>query len=482
MKRIKLLSSLFTFATLATSSAIIVTGCSNEKTKLTAYKWVVSNNYYLQMTDSQIIERFKDDNIHLPENIWSSDNTSIKITRDQTDIDHWVILEVIANSSSQYYKGSVQVEITNPIVFENCILYDNKFYELKNDINPNLFVTKDNVNTNGYLKQTLELKNGDTLEIGGSLEDWGKLTDVVLSSLNNDVLEIKDKFLYDCTNLNLLVLPRTCNITSIGNYFLANCYHLTNIDITSLTKVTSIGDYFLESCSSLRIIDLSGLSNLTNVGTYFLESCKKLTDVNLSNWSKVSTINESFMENCSNLTSIDLSDLTNVTSVGSNFLTSCKSLLSIDLSAFQKLTKINHNFLNECKNLRSINLKYLKNVTEIGDMFLNNCVNLNNIDLSPLANVTKIGSSFLSSCDGLKNIDLSSLVKIENIGTSFLMYCTNLESVTLINKDPTSFSVITNHFMQYVPDTCNLYTTQQWLSAYQETDPWKSRSNYIKVK
>ena len=128
-----------------------------------------------------------------------------------------------------------------------------------------MFATRDEKGK--YISQTYPLKNGEKLTIDYSnSKTRAKLTSVILNSFDPKITAIGNDFLYYCSNITTLTLPKIWNITSIGNNFLHTAWGLTNLDLSMLSSIDTIGDYFLYSNRNLISVDLSSLKNVHSVG------------------------------------------------------------------------------------------------------------------------------------------------------------------------------------------------------------------------
>ena len=156
---------------------------------------------------------------------------------------------------------------------------------------------------------------------------------------NKKVVEIGDKFLFNCKNFNSLIflpdtiekigdnymkncsnfnqalnLPKT--IKYIGNNFMDNCKNFNNSsqDLKMPDLITKIGDNFLYDCSTFNIPILLP-ANLEYIGSHFLESCEAY-NLAFSFPKSLKNIGSHFLTNCwafnqeielsSNLTQINL--------------------------------------------------------------------------------------------------------------------------------------------------------------------------------
>ena len=316
--------------------------------------------------------------------------------------------------------------ILRPVVYTNTIKYDGQTYKLASNINTDEFCGNSKWNLSNYTEDGSEL----------IIKDHSKLTELELKDVNPIVTWINNDFLYDCSNL-------------------------TTLDLAGLTGIKLICSGFLYDCSSLTAIDLSPLQNAFNSSKF---------------------VPENFLYNCKSLTSIDLSPLQSsfdtIKSVPDGFLTSCEGLTTLDLTPLRNVTKVGDYFLVGCKGLTTLNIPF-SGVTDIGQGFLTGCQGLTTLDI-PLSKVVNIGDNFLSECSGLTQIKLNDLTAVESIGNYFLDGVTNLANFYLPNKDPSTFTVGTNNFMNNVPTACNLYAPKDLVNTYKNTSPWANRADYIK--
>ena len=224
--------------------------------------------------------------------------------------------------------------------------------------------------------------------------------------LENDILVLEEELIPPVVKQ---ITFRNSNfaVKSIELAFLATS-SLTSLDLSALNNITEIGEYFLGDCSFLTSLDLSGMNSVTKIADLFLGGCCYLTSLNLSGMNSVTEIGGWFLENCSSITSLDLSCLNSVTEIGEYFLGHCASITSLDLSCLSSVTEIECSFLANCSSITALDLSCLNSVTEIGEMFLANCFSITSLDLSGLNCVTAIrnGPSFLEGCEGLQSIKI----------------------------------------------------------------------------
>ena len=216
----------------------------------------------------------------------------------------------------------------------NVIKYGGVDYILKDNIDPNLFISMSDSSKQEYVTQTYELKDGGTpLTIDYSKEfssDTAKVEEVKIRSI-------------DSTK------------TTIGDSFLCYCRKLSNVDISGLTNITSVGNTFLAFASALNTLDLSPMTSLTQIGDLFLKDSSNLTSLTLPNLENVTKIGGYFLYNTA-VYSVDLSKISNVQEIGIQFLGKCNNLTTVDISAAISLTKIYDWFLDSCKMMETVAL------------------------------------------------------------------------------------------------------------------------------
>ena len=219
------------------------------KINVVSLEWSTEGYYWGLMTKGAILGQFKQSNEPGDHNLPLDVYDNVDVNNDDPE-SKWII-NIKANSSSNTYVGELKLTLG----FSGSIFYDDKEYFVAENIDPNLFLTFDG---NNYTTQNIPLADGKTITIGGSEENWKKLTSVQINNFDTTKI-IGDYFLSGCTNLKYLVLPDINNVETIGDNALFNCESLWDIDLLWLSNVTTIKNNFLNKCSKIKNIDLSTL-------------------------------------------------------------------------------------------------------------------------------------------------------------------------------------------------------------------------------
>jgi hypothetical protein len=234
-----------------------------------------------------------------------------------------------------------------------------------------------------------------------------KIKHIKLIRTKDTPIHLKNDFLYNYTNLEILEAHNVSNILSIGDNFLRNSKISNNtfneLDKTLFESVNYIGDYFLSNCDNLIELELN-LPNIDKIGNYFLYKCINLKNIIINtNFNLIEIGDTDFLSDCHNLISFDTTPLLNITQIGDNFLRNCYNLKNLNTAGLKNIKRIHDNF---CENtqLETLDTTNLKNLMFIDNNFLWNCKYLTYIDLSNLENMEQIDSFFLSKCSNLKKI------------------------------------------------------------------------------
>lgn len=174
-----------------------------------------------------------------------------------------------------------------------------------------------------------------------------KCTSIKSITAGNQITELPDNALRDCSYLNSINLPA---VTKVGDYALAG----TAISTINLPALTEIGEYAFSGCSALTEIDLP----LTQINSYAFQKCPRLTYVNLPNITQLP--NRAFLD-CSALTTINLPAVTSIDPYSFS-LANCTSLTNIILPSVQTFSA---DGVSGCSKLTTIDLPV---ATKLGSM------------------------------------------------------------------------------------------------------------------
>lgn len=287
-----------------------------------------------------------------------------------------------------------------------------KFSELREVVNLNLFITKRAVDMSHMF-------------------DGTKITSFDFSTLN--LLRAKDfsYFFNNAKDLSTITYGTNFDTKKITNmsYMFNGCHNLNTIDLSQYdtTNVTDMSHMF-SGCDNITTINLPNTFNTSNVSNMdsMFSGCTLLTNVNLT---QLDTSNVTSMEgmfnDCRNLNSIDVSnfDTTDVTSM-KNMFASCSNVTNLNISNFnmQSLTNISGMF-NGCSNLSTINLPHSfgNSITDMSKLFKGTVVANLDLDLMNTSNVDNYDEMF-KDCSELTTIRVSDLFYIKDTATGNQMF------------------------------------------------------------
>ena len=267
MKKAKLIATICSFATIAATTTICVVSCSNnsiirKNLAKTEYNVSIFANEGGIVTvtvngEEKTAKSFEEKlafgtNLKVSAfpfagykfNKWSDSDTEVASTRNITiDSDKDIIVS--------FTKVTEEKNLQTPAKHAfNKMIYDEKTYELANDIDPNVFCFK---------SETISIPqlNGEE-DIKINIEESSKLTAVDLKSCDSSVISIDDNFLSDCTGLK-------------------------SVNLNGLSKILIVGYDFMRNCEELKTLDLTCLRDSVKIESHFLSGCKSLTDLTLPN-------------------------------------------------------------------------------------------------------------------------------------------------------------------------------------------------------
>ena len=318
--------------------------------------------------------------------------------------------------------------VVKDVAYKSMMTYDGIEYTLADNINPNVFVTW---STHGWTINTIWLEDGTYIEIGGSQEEWDKLTSLTIASCDPKVTRINQGFLNGCSNLAYLDLSNMPSIEIIETNFVVTCNGLTDIDISGLSNVKEIQGAFLAWSGSFPYIDLTPLSNVTIIGNNFLTQCYALESVDLLPFKNVTSIGGNFLLFDRKIKTLDFSSLSKVTSVGICFVYGLDDLTTADIRPLKSIRTIDGMALAQCKNLVSVNASGLSYLTTIGGDFASYNDKLKSLDASRLRRLKSIGNYFAFSDWVLEDVDVSEMYSLQTIGSYAFTYSYPLKSIDL---------------------------------------------------
>ncbi|ELP86047.1 hypothetical protein EIN_446040 [Entamoeba invadens IP1] len=205
-------------------------------------------------------------------------------------------------------------------------------------------------------------------------------------------------------------IPKSINITSIGDYCYRGATNLTTFHIPS--GVTSIEDYCFTGCCNLKQVIIPNTVQVIKKGCF--DMCSSLTKIVLPQ--NITTLPECCFNQCSSLTSFEIPS--QVISIESMCFENCTNLREVSLP--ESVTKIGDRCFNRCFKLNEIVIPHF--VKEVGGMCFDACTSLRKITTPPLFKIFKYmddservtGYGVICGVDVLFQIDLPSTVKIIN--------------------------------------------------------------------
>jgi hypothetical protein len=281
------------------------------------------------------------------------------------------------------------------------LLYKNiKFKNIYVYLKINIYLI---INMN-YTENYLEVNLDEIYDENSIQHHKHEIKHIKLTRTKNTPIHLKNDFLHNYTNLEILEANNITNILSIGDNFLRNSKISNNtLNKTLFNSVYYIGNYFLSNCDNLIELELD-LPTIDKIGNYFLHNCVNLKNIIINtNFNLISIGDTDFLSDCHNLISFDTTPLLNVDIIGDNFLRNCYNLKNLNTDGLKNIKRIHDNF---CENtqLETLDTTNLKNLMFIEQNFLWNCKYLTYMDLSNLENILEIESFFLSKCSNLKQI------------------------------------------------------------------------------
>ena len=130
----------------------------------------------------------------------------------------------------------------------NTMDFNDKHYELIDNIDPNLFAVVK------YNPVYIPLKDGSTQLI--NYDEWNLLVGVKLISCDPNIKVLDNNFLSYCKGLREVDLSGLTYIREIGHNFLIGCYKLNGLDLSPLVSLEEIGGSFCCNCSGLQFVNL----------------------------------------------------------------------------------------------------------------------------------------------------------------------------------------------------------------------------------
>jgi hypothetical protein len=153
--------------------------------------------------------------------------------------DCYIMLNQLNSKLHSYYSEIKNLIITNEMISNNiCDLSD--FKKLTN------ITSKDNITLNG-----MKFANDNAItQIDKNFLNHSSISDLNLKKSKN--LQIIKMNFMNHSNVDSIQLPN--NIIQIEECFLSNCTKLKTLDLSELTKLTDIKDKFLYNCNELEIL------------------------------------------------------------------------------------------------------------------------------------------------------------------------------------------------------------------------------------
>jgi len=316
--------------------------------------------------------------------------------------------------------------------------------------------------------------------------------------LPNSITSIDSYAFNCCYNLKKVIIPKS--VSYIGDLAFSHCSSLDSVSIPN--SVITIGINAFEKCSNLLRIDV-GIGVISFGNDAFLD-CVRLSEINVlpdnANFSSnagvlfnknqteliicpngkkgnystpntVKTIHSSAFSNCDLLTNVTIGN--SVTKIGNSAFLDCEELVSISIG--NGVVSIGYQTFYNCQKLISANIG--NSVMSIGFETFYNCIELKEITLPNV--LSSIESGLFENCNKLKIATIGSGVTQIN-GNAF-MGCKELNSLSLLSKNPISFSYSSGIFDNTIYLTCNLYVPMGTKPAYQKANLWKEFNNIVEM-
>lgn len=281
--------------------------------------------------------------------------------------------------------------------FENC-----KIVELvipaSAEVESNAFQ-----NCNYLEKLTLPKINNYLCEFFGGKEysDYGYVPASLKTVTLTAATEIPERAFYGCASLEYIILPDS--VASIKDYAFQKCTNLKSFTIPyGITEKTALGDAILYQCDNLQSLVVTDTTLYDYLGRLFgANTSSDSADRVPSTLSEVTVLGGSRIqgfEYCANIKVINLPE-SGITSVG-NFY-DCSSLKSIDIP--DTVTELGS--FRGCSSLVSLNIP-----CNLGGWYdgLQGCKSLESITIGP--NVTKMEATF-SNCTSLEKVYIKDIAK-----------------------------------------------------------------------
>ena len=231
--------------------------------------------------------------------------------------------EYLGNEVIQFRVKAVPQDGTQRVVlsdvftikYENSMTLNGKTWNLRQEIDPNLFcTTTDGTN---YKTVNIPLKDGTTTQQITYAEGYTGLNSLELRHIKSTEDTIQDYFLSGLYSIQSLILENFNNIKYIGNYFIAKLNPLPqpgvdfmSLNINSLTSLETIGTNFLAENHNVNTLTLPATWNVNTIGDNFMYDATALLKVimPITNASSM-TIGKYFMYNCWDLTQVNLGNI-----------------------------------------------------------------------------------------------------------------------------------------------------------------------------
>lgn len=271
---------------------------------------------------------------------------------------------------------------------------------------------------------------------------------LILLRLGSGVTSLADYALYDCNDLQCVILPKT--LEKIGKFAFYNCSSMERLD--GLLGVCVIGEYAFADCAKLKALTLG--DPLTSIGFSALRGCQKLTALTVPfvggsreensylayvfgaeypdfakghyppSLSRVVLLDScvalgdyAFFE-CETLKEIVLSK--GLKSIGVRAFYGCTALWSVALP--DALESIRENAFYGCDNLLSVT--FGKSLRSIGINAFYRCDSLSSVVLP--ASLAALPASCFADCSALETVDLGG---VRTVGDQAFRGCVSLKTV-----------------------------------------------------
>ncbi len=271
---------------------------------------------------------------------------------------------------------------------------------------------------------------------------------LVTLSLGEGFSELGDYALYDCNDIQCLMLPQS--ISDIGDFALYNCTALEQI--TGLEWAERIGSYALANCTSLVTLTVGeGASEIGFAAFYGMRALQAVTLPFVGDGSaehgylgyvfgaeypdfaagfypsKLSRV--VILEGCTALENYAFYEFRSLKEIvlpstleriGVRAFAGCSKLWSIELP--ESLTTIRENAFWGCDSL--LNVTFVEGLTSIGINAFYHCDSLNEVILP--ASLESLPASCFAGCIALKTVDLGG---VREVGAMAFRNCVSLREV-----------------------------------------------------